>query len=229
MRGLVSVVIPVRNGARYLGEAIESVLDQKRQGMEVIVVDNGSTDGSPSVAESFGSPVRLIHERVRGAAHARNSGVSLAGGEFLAFQDADDLWARGKLERQINELDARQDLDMVFTHGENFLSPELTEEQRRAVSFRRGAGPFILPSAMVARRESFLRAGPLPDLREGEFIAWYGMALSMGLRSGVIPETLIYRRVHLANSTRLAPNPRDLLQAAKMVLDHRRGTKREEG
>jgi hypothetical protein len=82
---------------------------------------------------------------------------------------------------------------------------------------------------MVARRESFLRAGPLPDLQEGEFIAWYGMALSKGLRSGVIPETLIYRRVHLANSTRLAPNPRDLLQAAKMVLDHRRGTKREEG
>ena len=225
MRGFVSVVIPVRNGITYLGEAIESVLRQGRHGMEVIVVDNGSMDGSRGIAESFGAPVRVIGEARPGAAHARNSGVAVAQGEFLAFLDADDVWAHGKLERQISELDARKDLDMVFTHGENFLSPELTEVQRRSVSFLPGVGPFILPSAMLARRESFLKVGPLPPLREGEFIAWYGMALSMGLRSEVIPEVLLYRRVHLTNSTRLASNPRDLLRAAKMVLDHQRGDK----
>jgi glycosyltransferase involved in cell wall biosynthesis len=225
VRGFASVVIPVRNGARYLAESIESVLRQGRDDMEVIVVENGSTDGSRAVAERFGIPVRVIDEAKPGAAHARNAGVALARGEFLAFLDADDVWVLGKLERQIQELNARKDLDMVFTHGENFLSPELTEEQRRSVRFLPGVHPFIVPSAMLARRESFLSAGPLPVLSEGEFIACYGMALSGGLRSDVIPEALVYRRIHLANSTRVAANPRDLLRAAKMVLDHRRSDK----
>jgi glycosyltransferase involved in cell wall biosynthesis len=225
MPGLVSVVIPVRNGAGYLGEAIESVLAQACPGIDVIVVDNGSTDGSRAVAESFGAPVRVIDEPRRGAAHARNSGAMLARGEYVAFLDADDLWAPGKLARQLNELEARQDLDMVFTHGENFLSPELTETQRREVRFVTGVGPFITASAMLARRESFLRAGPLPDLREGEFIAWYGLALSMGMRSGVIAEALMRRRVHLANSTRLEAHPGDLLKAARMVLERKRSSK----
>jgi glycosyltransferase involved in cell wall biosynthesis len=223
LQGLVSVVIPVRNAVKYLGEAIESVLAQKRVGVEVIVVDNGSDDGSQKLAGSFGHPVRVVAEERPGAAHARNRGVGLASGEYLAFLDADDVWAPGKLERQWNELQARRDLDMVFSFGENFLSPELTPEQGRAVSFAAGIGPFILPSTMLARRESFLRVGPLPNLREGEFIAWYGMALSMGLRSEVIPEALLRRRVHLANSTRLQARPADLLRAAKMVLERKQG------
>jgi glycosyltransferase involved in cell wall biosynthesis len=225
MPGLVSVVIPVRNGARYLGEAIESVLSQGIRELDLIVVDNGSTDGSRAVAESFGVPVRLIDEPRRGAAHARNSGAALARGEYLAFLDADDLWATGKLARQMQELEARQDVDMVFTFGENFLSPELTEAQRLEVRFATGIGPFILPSAMLARRKSFFMVGPFPDLREGEFIAWYGLALSMGIRSEVIPEALVRRRVHLTNSTRLAPRPGDLLRAASMVLERKRSGK----
>jgi glycosyltransferase involved in cell wall biosynthesis len=219
--GLVSVVIPVRNGARYLGEAIESVLGQGRE-VEVIVVDNGSMDGSQALAQSFGSPVRVMDEPQPGAAAARNAGVRQARGEYLAFLDADDVWMQGKLQRQLAELEAREDLDMVFSFGENFLSPELAESQRQAVQFVEAPGPFIIPSAMLARRESFLKAGPLPDLREGEFIAWYGMALAMGLRSEVVPETLLRRRVHLTNSTRVESHSADLLRAAKMVLDRKK-------
>jgi glycosyltransferase involved in cell wall biosynthesis len=225
MRGFVSVVIPVRNGARYLGEAIESVLSQGISEIDVIVVDNGSTDGSRAVAESFGARVRLIDEPQPGAAHARNSGARLATGEYLAFLDADDLWAPGKLDRQLKELEARQNLDMVFTYGENFLSPELTESERREVRFTAGVFPFIMASAMLARREAFFRVGPLPDLREGEFIAWYGLALSMGIRSEVIPGAFVLRRVHLTNSTRIAPRRDELLRAARMVLDHKRSGK----
>jgi glycosyltransferase involved in cell wall biosynthesis len=222
MPELVSVVIPARNAARYLGEAIESVLAQ-HQHVEVIVVDNGSTDGSQALAESFGPPVCLLHEPHRGAAAARNAGVNRARGEYLAFLDADDLWAHGKLQRQLHELEARKDLDMVFCFGENFLSPDLTDSQRSAFAPLQPPGPFILPSAMLARRSSFLKAGLLPILREGEFIAWYGIALSIGLRSYVIPETLLRRRVHLSNSTRLESHSADLLRAAKMVLDRKKG------
>jgi glycosyltransferase involved in cell wall biosynthesis len=222
MHGLVSVVIPVRNGVRYLGEAIRSVLLQEQVEVDVIVVDNGSTDASRALAESFGMPVRVIEELRPGAAHARNAGVRLARGEYLAFLDADDVWSPGKLERQLAELEAKHDLDMVFTFGENFLSPELTEAQGRVVSYLPGPGPFIIPSTMLARRESFVRVGELPDLHEGEFIAWYGLALSMGLRSEVIPEVLFMRRVHLSNSTRIEAHRADLLRAAKMVLDRKK-------
>lgn len=223
MHGLVSVVIPVRNGVRYLGEAIESVLVQQPVEVEVIVVDNGSSDGSRAVAENFGAPVRVTDEARPSAAQARNSGVRLARGEYLAFLDADDVWKRGKLQRQLAKLQTRQDLDMVFTFGQNFLSPDLTEKQRQEVSYLPGPGPFIIPSTMLARRESFVRAGELPDLREGEFIAWYGSALSMGLRSEVIPEVLFMRRVHSSNSTRIEAHRIDLLRAAKMVLDRKKG------
>jgi glycosyltransferase involved in cell wall biosynthesis len=166
--------------------------------------------------------VTVVAEPQPGAAHARNTGVALAQGQFLAFLDADDLWSPAKLHRQLAELEARPDLDMVFTWGENFFSPELTEAQRNSVQFAAGPGPFIIPSTMLARRDSFLKAGPLPDLREGEFIAWYGLALSLGLRSEVIPETLLRRRVHLTNSTRLEARPADLLRAARMVLESKK-------
>jgi glycosyltransferase involved in cell wall biosynthesis len=223
MHGLVSVVIPVRNGVKYLGEATNSALMQGQVEVEVIVVDNGSSDGSRALAESFGAPVRVIDESRPGAAHARNAGVRLARGEYLAFLDADDVWLPGKLERQLALLDSRQDLDMTFTFGQNFLSSELTEAQRREVSYLPGPGPFIIPSTMLARRESFARVGELPDLREGEFIAWYGLAKSVGLKSEVIPEVLIQRRVHSSNSTRIEQHRTDLLRAAKMVLDRKKG------
>jgi glycosyltransferase involved in cell wall biosynthesis len=223
MDELVSVVIPVRNGVRYLGEAIESVLCQEHVEVEVIVVDNGSNDGSRALAEGFGAPVQVIEETRPGAAHARNAGVRMGRGEYVAFLDADDVWTPGKLERQRSELETKRDLDMVFAFGQNFLSPELTEAERREVSYLRGPGPFIIPSTMLARRESFIRVGELPDLREGEFIAWYGLALSLGLRSEVIPEVLFMRRVHLSNSTRIEAHRTDLLRAAKMVLDRKKG------
>jgi len=222
------VVIPVRNGVRYLSEAIKSVLLQAQADLEVIVVDNGSSDGSGALAESFGAPVRLISETRPGAAHARNAGVRVAGGEYLAFLDADDVWKAGKLERQLAELESRRDLDMVFTFGENFLSPELTKAECQEVSYLARRGPFIIPSTMLARRQSFVRVGELPDLREGEFIAWYGLALSMGLRSEVIPEVFFNRRVHLSNSTRIEAHRRDLLRAAKMVLDGKKGLERRD-
>jgi glycosyltransferase involved in cell wall biosynthesis len=220
--GLVSVVIPVRNGSRYLREAIQSVLDQDYTPIEVLVVDNGSEDDSRAIAASMSGPVRVIEEPTPGASHARNTGAKLAQGEYLAFQDADDLWAPTKLTQQVRVLQTCPDVDLVFTHGQNFISPELraagqTGDARPAV-----AQAWISPAAMLARRASFLRAGWLPDLREGEFIAWYGIAQSQGLRTTVIPDVLVQRRIHLSNSTGQQRPLQDYVRAAKLVLDQRR-------
>src|SRR5262249_59293001 len=96
----ISVVIPCYNGARFLRETLASVLAQTLPPLEVLVIDDGSTDDSGAVAESFGPPVRVIRQPNQGESVARNRGIEEAKGEWVGFLDADDLWNPDKLERQ---------------------------------------------------------------------------------------------------------------------------------
>jgi glycosyltransferase involved in cell wall biosynthesis len=98
----VSVVIPCYNGARFLRATLGSVLAQTHLSCEVIVVDDGSTDDSAGVAESFGPPVRVIRQPNQGESVARNRGIDEAQGEWIAFLDADDVWLPEKTERQLH-------------------------------------------------------------------------------------------------------------------------------
>lgn len=97
----VSVVIPVYNGERFLAAAVESALQQTYGHMEVVVVDDGSSDATPEVLASFGSRLRAIRQENRGVAAARNRGMAAATGELVAFLDADDVWLPEKVERQV--------------------------------------------------------------------------------------------------------------------------------
>src|SRR3972149_3633636 len=96
----VSVVIPCYNGAVYLHETIESALAQTHSPLEVLVIDDGSTDDSAAIADSFGSPVRVIRQTNQGESVARNRGIDEARGDWIAFLDSDDVWNPTKLERQ---------------------------------------------------------------------------------------------------------------------------------
>jgi len=97
----VSVIIPNYNYARYVGQAIDSVLKQSYRNFEVIVVNNGSTDNSIEILQTFGDKIRLIDQPNLGQSGARNSGLAESRGEYIAFLDADDLWEPTKLEKQI--------------------------------------------------------------------------------------------------------------------------------
>src|SRR5262245_20179101 len=97
----VSVVIPCYNAGRFLKETLESILAQTRPALEVIVVDDGSTDDSAAVAGAFGPPVRVLRQSNQGESVARNRGLDEARGDWVAFLDADDVWAPDKLERQL--------------------------------------------------------------------------------------------------------------------------------
>jgi glycosyltransferase involved in cell wall biosynthesis len=112
--GLVSVVIPVYNGERFLKQAIDSVLRQTYSPVECIVVDDGSTDGSRSVAEAYGPAVRLVAQDNSGVSAARNEGAAQARGEFVAFLDADDVWLPHKLELQMQTMRARPEVGLVY-------------------------------------------------------------------------------------------------------------------
>ncbi|HKV36457.1 MAG TPA: glycosyltransferase family A protein, partial [Pyrinomonadaceae bacterium] len=112
MEHLVSVIIPVFNGERFLREAVQSVLDQGDSSVEIIVVDDGSTDGTETVARSL--PVRYLHQTNQGPAAARNRGIEHAQGSLLAFADADDLWPVNKLELQLPCLLRDPKIDIVL-------------------------------------------------------------------------------------------------------------------
>ena len=128
---LISCIVPVYNGERYVGEALDSILAQTYRPLEVIVVDDGSTDRTAEVVAGYGGQARYIFQSNAGLAMARNLGLTAVQGEFAAFLDADDVWHPEKLDRQIARFKARPELDLCITHVQNFWIPELKEEAKR--------------------------------------------------------------------------------------------------
>src|SRR5712692_4526575 len=94
---LISCIVPVFNGERYLGETLDSILAQTYRPLEIIVVDDGSTDGTPAVANGYSEFIRYLWQANAGEAAARDQGLKVAQGELMAFLDADDLWHPKKL------------------------------------------------------------------------------------------------------------------------------------
>ncbi len=113
----ISVVIPCYNAAPFLRETIDSVLAQTHPALEVIVIDDGSTDDSANIAESYGPPVRVIRQHNQGESVARNRGMDEAKGDWIALLDADDLWLPHKLERELDALSQAPD-DIVCVHSD---------------------------------------------------------------------------------------------------------------
>ena len=198
---LISVVIPVFNGERYLAEAVSSVLGQSpARRLEVLVVDDGSTDGSAAVARSFPSPVRLIEAEHGGLGATRNRGVAAAQGAFLAFLDADDVWMPEKLALQIEHLEAHPLVDMVFALQQNFHSPELTAEERQLSFCPPEPQVAKFAGTLLIRREAFDRVGPFATCwNVGEFLDWYCRAQEHGIGEAVLPQVLLRRRLHCTN------------------------------
>jgi glycosyltransferase involved in cell wall biosynthesis len=227
---LISCIVPVYDGERYLGEALDSILGQSYRPLEIIVVDDGSTDGTARVIAGYGSMVRSLHQPNAGPGAARNLGLSVAGGEFVAFLDADDLWLPEKLALQMARFRARPELDLCVTHLQNFWVPELREEEERYRG-RRYAQPlpgYICPT-LLARRSIFDAVGGFdPSLTTGEDNDWFLRAFDRGAVRDLLPDILVYRRLHGSNLTRRynAQLPANLLQVVKATLDRRRALER---
>jgi glycosyltransferase involved in cell wall biosynthesis len=226
---LVSVMIPVYNGEAYLGAAIDSVLQQNYRPLEIIVVDDGSDDGTGEVARRYGGAVRYTKQDRGGNGAARNRAVALATGDLFTFLDADDRLVPDALQRLVSTLAADPALEAVYGHVREFISPDLDPEAlaRLRPPIDRIAG--CLPTNMLMRRETFLRVGDFPThLRVGVTVDWSSRADEMGLSTILIDDVLFERRLHSDNNgIRERDHRSHYLQVVKAALDRRRALRGE--
>ena len=162
MENLVSVVLPVYNGERYLKEAIDSVLAQRHRPLEILVVDDGSTDDSGEIAQRY-SEVQYHRQDNQGPSAARNRGIQMARGEFVAFIDADDLWPEDKLHWQLQVLHQHPDCQMSLG---TVLWEGLKRFHQPVLGFQFGVA--------LCRRSLFEAVGLLDEsLRMSEDVDWF--------------------------------------------------------
>jgi glycosyltransferase involved in cell wall biosynthesis len=203
---LVSVVVPVLNGERFLGEAIESIRAQSYRALEILAVDDGSTDGTPELLAAL-SDVQCIRQENAGPASARNRGVEASRGELVAFLDADDVWIPSKLSLQVEALAADPDLELVFGHAEVFHDLERRDPTQPPRTGR--ILPARLPSSLLVRRRAFERIGPFDATHEpGEAVEWSSRAERMGIRYRMLEQVVYRRRIHGRNIARLTAEAR---------------------
>lgn len=191
----ISVIIPVWNGARFLRDAVSSVLAQTLPASEILVVDDASDDGSSEVAVSCGAPVRVIPRATRGGpAAARNAGVREARGDVLAFLDADDLWLSDKLEWQAREIAA----GAQYVIGWMTTFADTDSAQQAAQAGR--TGPYHTSIALT--RESLENVGVLNEsLETVEWVDWIDRARHLGVPGVEAQRVCVRRRIHDRNWT----------------------------
>lgn len=222
---LVSVIIPVYNGGRFLRAALESVFAQTYHAFEVIVVDDGSVDDSGVIARSF-PEVHYIHQTNQGVAAARNHGLEVARGEFFAFLDQDDLWKPEKLEVQMDHLLSHPDLGYTLTQQQYFLDPGATlPSWFRKELFSTVHTGWVL-GTLVVRRTAFEQVGNFAiGYSAANDSDWFFRAKAAGIPMAVVPELLLLKRLHDANDSGRAKEVlSELLKVVKSSLDRQRST-----
>jgi glycosyltransferase involved in cell wall biosynthesis len=197
-RPLVSVIVPAYNAERFLGDALQSIFDQDFDGFEVLVVDDGSTDRTAEVAAGFDS-VTLVQQSNGGVARARNSGLAVARGRFVAFLDADDRWLPHKLRLQLDVMQSASAPDYVLGRMQNFVDDGfVAPEWVRASAFE----PYVAHSSctMLVARSAFDRIGGFdPHAEPAETMDWFARATDAGLVGSTVDELVALRRLHASN------------------------------
>jgi len=221
---LLSVLIPVWNGERYLAETIESVLQQQWQPIEIVVVDDGSEDGSAEVAAGFGDAVRCVRRPHRGLSAARNTALAAARGGFIAHLDADDLLPPGSIAVRMAAFTADPALEIVVGHQREFFSPDLAEADRSRLALPASAKPGHVAGTSIVRAECFRRLGGFDEqLRAFADLDWFIRAQETGARLRLLPDVVMHRRVHGRNMTLTHKEAAgDRMKVLKASLDRRR-------
>ncbi|MDR3474668.1 MAG: glycosyltransferase family A protein [Devosia sp.] len=188
---LVSVVICVRDGGKYIAQALDSVRAQQLDNLEIIVVDDGSADDSADLAERHAMRPRVIRRPALGHPAALNEGMRQSTGRYLALLDCDDIWPADRLKSMLAAFEVHEPPDIVFGRMVN------TDLELRPVG---EAGPARLLTAALVRRTAALAVGDFrTDVAHGSAVDWISRATALGLRFSAVDELVLFRRVHGEN------------------------------
>jgi glycosyltransferase involved in cell wall biosynthesis len=233
----VSVIMPVYNGEQFLAESVESVLRQTFKDFELICINDGSTDRSQDIIDSFSdSRLKSIVQKNAGPPHARNTGIKSSKGNYLAFLDCDDVWLPFSLEKRLNYLSCSNERFMV--HSDAILINESGKNLAGSIRTRNGESPFsgkcfrrlflegsnMLTSSVIIKKELFQHIGLFDEsfFRAQDYDLW--MRISYHYPISFLNEPLVKYRVHsnnISNMTMLGEihSARALLKAAENVPD----------
>jgi glycosyltransferase involved in cell wall biosynthesis len=224
---LVSAIVPAFNAERFLEDALRSIFAQEFDDLETIVVDDGSTDGTADVVRAFGDAVRSLTQPNGGVALARNAGIAAARGAFVAFLDADDLWAPHKLRLQVEALRADPTADYVLGEMQCFADQAFAVPgwMRKALF-----EPHVAHSTgtMLVRRTAFDRVGLFdPTVVPAETMDWFARAVDAGLRGRTVDVVVLRRRFHESNSAAYGVGAvnAQLLEALRRSIARKRATR----
>lgn len=197
----VSVIIPVYNSEKFLNSALESIFYQSYSSeLQVIVIDDGSTDRTSFIAKGY-CDVEYLYQKNRGVSAARNVGLELAKGSFIAFLDADDIWKPEKLEEQVSYMEQNPGIGITGTYAENFLESGTELPLRiKAKSDWQKLEDHIIPSTMMVRASVFKDIGVFDTrMTSGEDTEWLWRAKQAEIEEYIIKKPLVRRRFHGAN------------------------------
>lgn len=216
---IYSVIIPAYNAERYLAETIQSVLAQTVPPKEIVVVDDGSSDATATVAEQQGPLIRVIRTENRGSGSATSTGIRATTTDIFATVDSDDIWLPNKMEAQLALLnDPARQLDAVLSR----MAPFGETEKRTAPVETSGWAR----STLVLFRKSYDKVGEIEDMGNGygEMVDWFARAKSVGLKFLLLDEPLARRRIHSESlSFKADENQKaDFLKAAIRALERKR-------
>lgn len=224
---LVSVIIPVYNGERFIAQAVNSVIAQDYRPIEIIVVDDGSIDRTADILGSI-QGIQYIYQENQGHGAAKNKGIEAADGSYLAFLDADDLWEPDKLSQQIEHMTRNPQYGFVICNMKNFLEtgtpmPDYMDKTDFDIE-----SPGYIPSCMLIRKQAFHHVGNFnPELTNANDIDWCFRAKDAGIEMGIINKCLVRRRIHKSNLSHHRSPGSDSVQEMFSVLRASTHRKRE--
>ena len=225
-RPLISCIVVVYNGERFIAAAVDSVRAQSWRPIEIIVADDGSTDRTAEIVAGYGDEVRFVTQETAGPAATRNLGLAAATGEYVAFLDGDDLWHEDKLTRQMARLESEPVADACVTHVQHFWMPELAEEGAALRDKPRGrVVPGYIAGTLLAPRALFDRVGGFDtELWFGDGADWFMRAAETGAVVALLDDVLLYHRMHKRNLTRRRADAsrEEFLDIVRASLDRRR-------
>lgn len=197
----ISVIIPVRNGAAFITEAINSIFEQQYEPVEVIVVDDGSTDNTTEILEMTGKEIKYVYQENKGSYAARNKGLELATGKYIAFLDADDVWVENKLSIQLSVLDEKPQIGAIIGFTKKISLSQRLEDAKKM--FEEQGGFLLNLGASLFRKSVFRKVGSFDEeLQSGGDADWFLRAREASVHIIIHKQTVIFQRTHRRNISR---------------------------